>query len=83
MPLMRHFPSESGRLTLKPLVSEKFSRSQKVSIKEIFNTQRDSEGSLFIWTDHPQKQRTFLKAEDYPVLAAIWDNEHDAVYDSL
>ena len=54
-----------------------------MSIKEIFNTQRDSEGSLFIWTDHPQKQRTFLKAEDYPVLAAIWDNEHDAVYDSL
>ena len=30
-----------------------------------------------------RRHRTFLKAEDYPVLAAIWDNEHDAVYDSL
>ena len=25
----------------------------------------------------------FLRAEDYPILAAIWDNEYDAVYDML
>jgi hypothetical protein len=24
-----------------------------------------------------------LRAEDYPILAAIWDNEEDAVYDTL
>ena len=28
-------------------------------------------------------ERTFLRAEDYPVLAAIWDNEYDAIYDDL
>ena len=28
-------------------------------------------------------ERTFLRAEDYPVLAAIWDNEDDAAYDDL
>lgn len=52
-----------------------------MSINEKFNTQKDSEENLTIWP--PRKQRTFLRAEDYPVLAEIWDNEYDAVYDSL
>jgi len=26
---------------------------------------------------------TALRAQDYPVLAAIWDNEEDAAYDEL
>ena len=80
---MRHCPLELGRLKPNPLVSEKSSWSQKMSINEKFNTQKDSEDNVTIWPAPPQKQRTFLRAEDYPVLAAIWDNEYDAIYDSL
>ena len=29
------------------------------------------------------KRHTVLKAEDYPVLAELWDNEYDAVYDDI
>ena len=72
-----------GGLKPKPLVSGKFSRSQRVSIEEKFNTQKHSGDNLSIWSEPPRRQRTFLRAEDYPVLAAIWDNEYDAVYDSL
>lgn len=54
-----------------------------MSIEEKFNTQKHSGDNLSIWPDPPRRQRTFLRAEDYPVLAAIWDNEYDAVYDSL
>ncbi|MCH8200093.1 MAG: helix-turn-helix domain-containing protein [Chloroflexi bacterium] len=28
-------------------------------------------------------RHTVLRAEDYPVLAELWDNEDDAVYDDL
>ncbi len=32
----------------------------------------------------PQAERhTVLRAEDYPVLAELWDNEDDAVYDDI
>ena len=31
----------------------------------------------------PELDTTFLLAEDYPVLAELWDNEADAVYDNL
>ena len=54
-----------------------------MSIEEKFNTQKDSEDNLSIWPAPPKQKRTFLRAEDYPVLAAIWDNEYDAIYDSL
>lgn len=54
-----------------------------MSIEEKFNTQRNSEENLSTWPEPPRKKRTFLREEDYPVLAAIWDNEYDAVYDSL
>ena len=29
------------------------------------------------------ERHTVLRAEDYPVLAELWDNEDDAVYDDL
>lgn len=29
------------------------------------------------------ERHTVLRAEDYPVLAELWDNEYDAVYDAL
>ena len=28
-------------------------------------------------------ETTFIQAEDYPVLAELWDNEADAIYDDL
>ena len=28
-------------------------------------------------------RHTVLRAEDYPVLAELWDNEDDAVYDAI
>lgn len=35
-------------------------------------------------SDEPNAEgRTYLRAEDDPVLAAIWDNDEDAVYDNL
>ena len=29
------------------------------------------------------ERHTVLRAEDYPVLAELWDNEYDAVYDDI
>ncbi len=29
------------------------------------------------------ERHTVLRAEDYPVLAELWDNEDDAVYDEI
>ena len=38
----------------------------------------------FLHSDEPQEpQATSILAEDYPVLAELWDNEADAIYDNL
>jgi hypothetical protein len=41
--------------------------------------------SLVIERSFPDasQDQTVLTAEQYPVLAAIWDNEEDAVYDDM
>ena len=39
--------------------------------------------ALVIHESFPEPPQTVLTADEYPVLAAIWDNDEDAVYDNL
>ena len=34
-------------------------------------------------SEEQSPERAVLRGQEYPVLAAIWDNDDDAVYDSL
>ena len=39
-----------------------------------------SEDFIYVFID---MELRFLKAEEYPVLAKLWDNDDDAIFDSL
>ena len=41
----------------------------------------DMRTGRFAWHAELPVPRTYITGEDYPVLARLWDNEADAVYD--
>lgn len=78
MVLAKEFDLERTPLT----VSQK---AIVMSSNEATGTRHTSESgyfySYYIVSDEPPE--TYLAAEDYPVLAEVWDNEADSIYDDL
>lgn len=38
---------------------------------------------VFVWHESRILSAREIRAEDYPLLAAIWDNDDDAIYDDM
>ncbi len=49
---------------------------QRMTANAVPEMCRSCQGTGIVWYPHP------LSARDYPMLARIWDNPEDAVYDS-
>ena len=46
-------------------------------------TRTEANQDLFIWEEVRPVEVIPLRGEEYPLLVEIWDNEDDAIYDTL
>lgn len=51
---------------------------------ETFAAVRDADSAdVFVWREPRAGPTDAIRAADYPLLAAVWDNDDDAIYDEL
>ena len=65
-----------------------YSRSKEVTLAEssgavVTVTEAGSEDVLVFVVAPLAVERPFLRGEDYPALVRVWDNDDDAVFDTM